>query len=125
MKIRNTGRFLFLLQQNAELPESIKPMTYVVLSMFPDDGELKALVTPLLDGKSTDGTAINRLIDSLKGMSLTEVDARRGSSNLYPPTTRWPSLAVSTSSRSGSANAAACFPPRPGRKTSRGRGGCC
>jgi hypothetical protein len=74
MKIRNTGRFLFLLQQNAELPESIKPMTYVVLSMFPDDGELKALVTPLLDGKSTDGTAINRLIDSLKGMSLTEVE---------------------------------------------------
>jgi hypothetical protein len=80
MKIRNTGRFLFLLQQNAELPESIKPMTYVVLSMFPDDGELKALVTPLLDGKSTDGTAINRLIDSLKGMSLTEVEhlLRRG-----------------------------------------------
>jgi len=74
MKIRNTGRFLFLLQQNAELPESIKPMTYVVLSMFPDDGELKTLVTPLLDGKSTDGTAINRLIDSLKGMSLTEVE---------------------------------------------------
>jgi ATP-dependent 26S proteasome regulatory subunit len=74
MKIRNTGRFLFLLQQNAELPESIKPMTYVVISMFPDDSELTSLVTSLLDGRSADATFIDRLIGSLKGMSLTEVE---------------------------------------------------
>ena len=74
MKIRNTGRFLFLLQHHAELPESIKPMTYVVISMFPDDSELKTLVTSLLDGKSEDASKIDRLIASLKGMSLTEVE---------------------------------------------------
>jgi SpoVK/Ycf46/Vps4 family AAA+-type ATPase len=74
MKIRNTGRFLFLLQQSAELPDSIKPMTYVVISMFPDDAELKTLVSSLLDGKSYDGPVIDRLIASLKGMSLTEVE---------------------------------------------------
>jgi hypothetical protein len=74
MKIRNTGRFLFLLQQNAELPESIKPMTYVVISMFPDDNELNSLVTSLLDGKNADGPTIERLVASLKGMSLTEVE---------------------------------------------------
>ena len=74
MKIRNTGRFLFLLQSNAELPESIKPMTYVVISMFPDDNELTTLVTSLLDGRSSDSDRIDRLIGSLKGMSLTEVE---------------------------------------------------
>jgi SpoVK/Ycf46/Vps4 family AAA+-type ATPase len=74
MKIRNTGRFLFLLQQHAELPESIKPMTYVVISMFPDEGELTTLVTSLLDGKSAEAPEIDRLIASLKGMSLTEVE---------------------------------------------------
>ena len=74
MKIRNTGRFLFLLQQNAELPDSIKPMTYVVISMFPDDSELSALVASLLDGRNADGAATERLIASLKGMSLTEVE---------------------------------------------------
>jgi len=74
MKIRNTGRFLFLLQQHAGLPESIKPMTYVVISMFPDESELKTLVTSLLDGKGTEAPQIDRLIASLKGMSLTEVE---------------------------------------------------
>ncbi len=74
MKIRNTGRFLFLLQQHAELPDSIKPMTYVVISMFPDDSELSTLVTSLLDSKSAEASQIDRLVASLKGMSLTEVE---------------------------------------------------
>jgi hypothetical protein len=74
MKIRNTGRFLFLLQQNAELPDSIKPMTYVVISMFPDDGELKTVVSSMLDGRGANHATIERLIASLKGMSLTEVE---------------------------------------------------
>ncbi len=48
MKIRNTGRFLFLLQQTAELPEILKPMSYIVMSMFPDEAEIKGLVISLL-----------------------------------------------------------------------------
>jgi ATP-dependent 26S proteasome regulatory subunit len=74
MKIRNTGRFIFLLQQNADLPESIKPVTYVVISMFPDESELTTLVNSLFDGRSSEASAIDRLIASLKGMSLTEVE---------------------------------------------------
>ncbi|MCG6947974.1 MAG: AAA family ATPase [Acidobacteria bacterium] len=74
MKIRNTDRFLFMLQQDAALPESIKPLTYVVISMFPDEGELKTLVSSLLDGKTADKPDIDRLVGSLKGMSLTEVE---------------------------------------------------
>ncbi|MEJ2581617.1 MAG: AAA family ATPase [Acidobacteriota bacterium] len=74
MKIRNTGRFLFMLQQDAALPESIKPLTYVVISMFPDEGELKTLVSSLLGGKTADQPDVDRLIGSLKGMSLTEVE---------------------------------------------------
>jgi ATP-dependent 26S proteasome regulatory subunit len=74
MKIRNTGRFIFLLQQKAELPESIKPMTYVVISMFPDESELTPLVTSILDGRSAEASTIDRLVASLKGMSLTEVE---------------------------------------------------
>jgi hypothetical protein len=74
MRIRNTGRFLFLLQQDVELPECIKPLTYVVISMFPDEGELRALVTSLFEGKGAEAIVIERLIGSLKGMSLTEAE---------------------------------------------------
>jgi len=74
MKIRNTGRFLFLLQHHANLPESIKPLTYVVISMFPDESELRALVEPLLEGRNVESQALERLIGSLKGMSLTEAE---------------------------------------------------
>jgi hypothetical protein len=74
MKIRNTGRFLFLLQQDAVLPDSIKPLTYVVVSMFPDESELAALVSTLTDGKGADAPTIDRLVGSLKGMSLTEAE---------------------------------------------------
>jgi hypothetical protein len=73
-KVRNTGRFLFLLQQDAELPESIKPLTYVVVSLFPDDGEIRALVTGLLGQRAQDRPATERLVASLKGMSLTEAE---------------------------------------------------
>jgi SpoVK/Ycf46/Vps4 family AAA+-type ATPase len=74
MKIRNTGRFLFLLQQDAVLPDSIKPLTYVVVSMFPDDSELASLVSTLIDGKGADADTVDRLVGSLKGMSLTEAE---------------------------------------------------
>jgi SpoVK/Ycf46/Vps4 family AAA+-type ATPase len=49
-------------------------MTYVVISMFPDESELTTLVNSLLDGRSPEASAIERLIASLKGMSLTEVE---------------------------------------------------
>lgn len=74
MKIRNTGRFLFLLQQNAELPDSIKPLAYVVISLFPDDNEVRSLVTGLVGERSYDRSAFDRLLASLKGMSLTEAE---------------------------------------------------
>ena len=74
MKIRNTGRFLFLLQHQVDLPESIKPLSYVVISMFPDESELQALVEPLVESRSVERQALDRLIGSLKGMSLTEAE---------------------------------------------------
>ncbi len=74
MKIRNSGRFLFLLQQNAELPDSIKPLSYIVVSLFPDDGEIKSLVTGLLSQRVQAVDNFDRLVASLKGMSLTEAE---------------------------------------------------
>ncbi len=72
MKIRNTGKFLFLLQQSMDLPESLKPLTYIVVSLFPDEGELRALVMGLFEGRPAQPADLERLIGSLKGMSLTE-----------------------------------------------------
>lgn len=72
MKIRNSGRFLFLLKQDAILPDAIKPLSYIVISLFPDDGELNALVLSLLQGRQESDEVIERLVGSLKGMSLTE-----------------------------------------------------
>jgi SpoVK/Ycf46/Vps4 family AAA+-type ATPase len=72
MKIRNSGKFLFLLQQSNELPESLKPLTYIVVSLFPDDAELRSLASGLLQGRESDNAVVDRLIGSLKGMSLTE-----------------------------------------------------
>ncbi|MFV2073541.1 MAG: AAA family ATPase [Thermoanaerobaculales bacterium] len=72
MKIRNSGRFLFLLKQDANLPDALKPLSYVVISLFPDDGELNALVLGLLQGRKESDEVVQRLVGSLKGMSLTE-----------------------------------------------------
>jgi len=36
MQTRNTGRYLFLLKANNTLPPALKPMSYVILSLFPD-----------------------------------------------------------------------------------------
>jgi len=74
VKIRNSGRFIFLLQQNVDLPDSLKPLTYVVVSLFPDDSELAALVGPLLGGRDIDPQFVGRLVSSLRGMSLTEAE---------------------------------------------------
>jgi SpoVK/Ycf46/Vps4 family AAA+-type ATPase len=74
MKVRNTGRFLFLLKQDAVLPEPLKPLTYVVVSMFPDETELEGVVRAALKGKEISAEDVVRLVGSLKGMSLTEVE---------------------------------------------------
>ena len=74
MKIRNTGRFLFLLKQDAVLPEPLKPLTYVVVSLFPDESELDGLVRGMLQAKDIPDADIERLVNHLKGMSLTEVE---------------------------------------------------
>jgi SpoVK/Ycf46/Vps4 family AAA+-type ATPase len=74
MKIRNTGRFLFLLKQDAALPNPLKPLSYVVVSLFPDSSELDALVRGMLKSRGISEPELERLIGSLKGMSLTEVE---------------------------------------------------
>jgi SpoVK/Ycf46/Vps4 family AAA+-type ATPase len=74
MKIRNTGRFLFLLKQDALIPEPLKPITYVVVSLFPDENELDELVRSMLNQHPTSEEKIELLVSSLKGMSLTEVE---------------------------------------------------
>jgi hypothetical protein len=74
MKIRNSGRFLFLLKQDPFLPEPLKPITYVVLSMFPDPTELEELVRSMVASHGVDEEIIENLVASMKGMSLTEVE---------------------------------------------------
>jgi len=74
MKIRNTGRFLFMLKQDALLPEPLKPLSYVVLSLFPDPAELDELVRSMVKKHNVGEDIIEILNNSLKGMSLTEVE---------------------------------------------------
>jgi SpoVK/Ycf46/Vps4 family AAA+-type ATPase len=74
MKIRNTGRFLFLLKQDASLPNPLKPLSYVVVSLFPDESELDALVRGMVKSRGISEPDLERLTNSLKGMSLTEVE---------------------------------------------------
>jgi len=81
MKIRNTGRYLFLLKANNTLPKELMPLSYIILSLFPDNSELTTLVQSLMgqhpdfltsDTEEEDIKA--RLLTSLRGMSLTEVE---------------------------------------------------
>jgi SpoVK/Ycf46/Vps4 family AAA+-type ATPase len=74
MAVRGTGRYLFILKQDAELPDLLKPMTYVVLSLFPDETEVRGVVQHLLNGRTVEAEVVERLVSSLKGMSLTEVE---------------------------------------------------
>jgi hypothetical protein len=74
MKVRHTGRFLFILSPTAELPESLKPLTYIVISLFPDESELQTLVQTMLQNRAVSEPVHERLIGGLKGMSLIEVE---------------------------------------------------
>jgi hypothetical protein len=74
MKVRNSGRFLFLMAPAVEVPELLRPLSYVVVSLFPDEPELTATVTQLLKDRKVGDEQRERLVDTLKGMSLTEVE---------------------------------------------------
>jgi len=74
MKIRSTGRFLFILKQSAELPDALKQLAYVVVSLFPDDNEIESLIAATMTARGVEGGDVERLVSSLKGMSLTECE---------------------------------------------------
>lgn len=74
MKVRGTGRYLFVLSANADLPDSLKPLTYVVISLFPDDGELRSMANGILGEDRATPAILERLVLALRGMSLTEAE---------------------------------------------------
>jgi ATP-dependent 26S proteasome regulatory subunit len=75
--IRQTGKFLFLLTPAFEVPEELKPLTYVVTSLFPDEGEVSVSVSSVLQSanRSIDAEPLALLVNSLRGMSLMEVES--------------------------------------------------
>ncbi len=75
--IRNTGRYLFTLAPDGEVPYELKPLTYVVTSLFPDENEVAAVVASVLQqaGRSAEPDTLQILIGSLRGMSLLEVES--------------------------------------------------
>ena len=74
MSIRNTGRFLFLMSADADVPALMKPISYVVISLFPDDTEIRALVDSFLRQREADRETSERLVTAMKGISLTEAE---------------------------------------------------
>jgi len=74
MSIRNGGRFLFLLTPGIEVPERLKPLSYVVISLFPEESELRSLIAERLADRTPEAGLTDRLVTALKGMSLTEAE---------------------------------------------------
>ncbi|OFV82750.1 MAG: hypothetical protein A2Y78_16330 [Acidobacteria bacterium RBG_13_68_16] len=74
--IRNTGRFIFLLGPSLDVPDELKPLSYVVTSLFPDEGEVTATVGAVLQQarRTPEANRLPLLIGSLRGMSLLEVE---------------------------------------------------
>ncbi|MCS7183444.1 MAG: AAA family ATPase [Thermoanaerobaculum sp.] len=74
--IRNSGKYLFLLGPNLVVPDELKPFTYVVNSIFPDEAEVHATVQAVFASlrRPTDASTLNRIVTALRGMSLTEVE---------------------------------------------------
>jgi SpoVK/Ycf46/Vps4 family AAA+-type ATPase len=75
--IRNTGRFLFTLAPEGEVPYEMKPLTYVVTSLFPDESEVAAVVATVLQqtGRTANPDRTQILVGALRGMSLLEVES--------------------------------------------------
>jgi len=74
MKVRGSSRYLFVLSSPSELPDSLKALTYVVISLFPDDSEIQGLMNTMLPKQWDDAQLLERLHSALKGMSLTEAE---------------------------------------------------
>ncbi|HUK13770.1 MAG TPA: AAA family ATPase [Thermoanaerobaculaceae bacterium] len=74
--IRNTGRYIFLLGPSFDVPDELRPLTYVVTSLFPDEGEIGATVNAVLQQarRTAEPERLQLLIGSLRGMSLLEVE---------------------------------------------------
>jgi len=74
--IRNTGRFIFLLGPAFEVPGELKPLSYVVTSLFPDEAEIAATVARVLQyaRRTASPDRLQLLNSSLRGMSLLEVE---------------------------------------------------
>lgn len=74
--IRNTGKYLFLLGPAIQIAEELKPFTYVVNAIFPDEAEVQAAVQGVfgLLRRPLDAANLGRIVSSLRGMSLTEVE---------------------------------------------------
>jgi ATP-dependent 26S proteasome regulatory subunit len=74
--IRNTGRFIYLLAPQLELADELKPMSYVVHSLFPDEAEVTATVAQVFQSarRPLDAATLGLLVGSLRGMSLMEVE---------------------------------------------------
>jgi ATP-dependent 26S proteasome regulatory subunit len=74
MANRGSGRYLFLLQTTGELPETLKSLSYVVVSLFPDDEEILATVRSQVPEELLTDETTEHLVTALRGMSLVEVE---------------------------------------------------
>lgn len=74
--IRNSGKYLFLLGPAIQVADELKPFTYVVNSIFPDEAEVQATVQAVFQAtrRTVDASTFGRIVTSLRGMSLTEVE---------------------------------------------------
>jgi hypothetical protein len=74
--VRNTGRFIFLIASTLDLPDELKPFTYVVTSLFPDEGEIATTVATVLQQsrRAAEPAFVQDLVGALRGMSLLEVE---------------------------------------------------
>jgi ATP-dependent 26S proteasome regulatory subunit len=74
--IRNTGKYLFLLGPAVQVPDELKPFTYVVHSIFPDEAEVQGAVQAVFAAlrRNVDSATLGRIVTSMRGMSLTEVE---------------------------------------------------
>ncbi len=74
--IRNSGKYLFLLGPVIQIPDELKPYSYVVNSIFPDEAEVQATVQGVFAAlrRTVDASTAGRIVTAMRGMSLTEVE---------------------------------------------------
>ncbi len=74
--VRNRGRFLFLVGPNLSLPDELRPLSYVVNALFPDEAEITATVSAVLQQhrRQVEPQQVQHLVSLLRGMSLLEVE---------------------------------------------------